>query len=290
MTVSWGSGSSVDFADPRRKTATGRHRTEGIAVKSVRPVLVSLTAIFYPVVVCPPALPADKTEIVNKARAKYYSLPSHGVKDFRCNAAINWKKFLASNRNKPVSDEDPFLKRLNLLRFEVEATLSDEPRVTPSTIGAIVLDNDVMQLITGVKQTVQGFFETWRGFMITNPFDGCDVDSLVEGPDSYQISSKGPGLEARTVMRKDFTITDILADSGESKVRVAPKFIVTKEGLLLESVNNEIDGGKTRLGETIEYAEVEGLKLPARVHIDAIQPAGRFVIDVAFDNYRIGRK
>jgi hypothetical protein len=238
----------------------------------------------------PRAFSADKADIVKRARARYYNLPSLGVMEFRCTAVPNWKKFLVSTRNKAISDDDAFLRRLNLLRFEVQATVSDEPKVTPSTVGAVVLDDDLMQLITGVKQTVQGFFETWRGFMITNPFDGCDVDSLTEGPDNYQISSKAPGLEAKTVMRKDFTITDVLADYGESKVRVAPKFTVTDEGLLLESVVNEIDGGKTRLGEAIDYTEVEGLKLPAKVHIDAVQPAGRFAIDVAFENYHIGRK
>jgi hypothetical protein len=220
----------------------------------------------------------------------YYNLPSHGVKEFRCSAAPNWKKFLISTRNKPISDDDPFLRKLNLLRFEVQATMSDEPKVTPSTVGAIVLDDDVMQLITGVKQTLQGFFETWRGFTITNPFDGSDVDSLEEGPDNYRISSKAPGLEAKTIMSKDLIITDVVADYGESKVRVAPKFTATSEGLLLESVSNEIDGGKTRLVERIEYTEIEGLKLPAKVHVDAEQPAGRFVIDVAFEGYHIRRK
>jgi hypothetical protein len=246
--------------------------------------------VFCLVILCPRALPEDKAGIVNKARAMYYNLAAHGVKEFRCDVAPDWKEFLASTRNHAVPDNDPELKRLGLLRFELEATLGDEPKVTPSTLGPIVLDENVLQLISGVKQTVRGFFETWRGFMITNPFDGSDVESLEEGPDNYRISTKAPGLEAKTVMTKDFTITEVLANYGESKVRVAPRFTATKEGLLLDRVSNEIDGGKTRLVETIEYAEVDGLKLPGRVHIDVTQPGGQFVIDVGFSNYQVRRK
>jgi len=227
---------------------------------------------------------------VNKARGRYYSLAAHEVKEFRCEVSPDWKRFLTSTRKNVVPDNDPELKKLNLLRFDLQMTLTDEARVTPSTLGALSLDDNLMQLIAGVKQTVQGFFETWRGFMITNPFDGSDVESLEEGPDSYRISTKAPGLEAKTVMTRDFTITEVLANYGESKVRVAPRFTGTREGLLLETVNNEIDGGKTRLVETIEYSEVDGLMLPGKVHIDATQPGGHFVIDVAFTNYVVRRK
>src|SRR5262249_25409053 len=226
---------------------------------------------------------------VNKARAMYYNLAAHGVKEFRCDVAPDWKKFLASTRNHAVPDNDPELKRLGLLRFGLQATVTEEPRVIPSTLGPLTLDDNLMQLIGGVKQTVRGFFETWRGFMITNPLDGTDVESLEDGSDSYRISSKAPGLEAKTVMSKDFTIIEVLANYGESKVRVAPSFTSTKEGLVLDKVNNEIDGGKTRLVETIEYTEVQGLKLPGRVHIDVSQPDGRFVMDVAFTNYQVKR-
>jgi hypothetical protein len=259
-------------------------------VKSRRRWRLFLASLSCLLMLCSRALPADKADIVNKARARYYNVAARGAKEFRCSVAPNWKKFLASTHNKAFPDDDPFLKRLNLLRFELEANLTDEAKVTPSTLGPIVLDDNLMQLITGVKQTVQGFFESWRGFMITNPFDGCDVDSLEEGPDNYRISAKLPGFDAKTVMSKDFTISEVLANYGGSKVRVAPRFTGTNEGLLLDSVTNEIDGGKTRLVETIEYAEVQGLKLPSIVHIDATQPGGHFVIDVAFANYQIRRK
>jgi hypothetical protein len=239
---------------------------------------------------CPHSFADDKAGIVNKARARYYNLAARGVKEFRCNAIPNWKKFLGSTQPKAVPDDDPFLRRLNLLRFELVASPSEESKVTPSTTGPIVLDDNIMQLIAGVKDTVRGFSETWRGFMLTNPFDGCDVDSLEEGPDNYRISSKQAGFETKTLMGKDFTITEVLGNYGESKVRVAPRFTVTNEGLVLESVSNEIDGGKTRLVESIECGEVEGLRLPSRVHIDLTQPGEHFVIDVAFENYRIGRK
>lgn len=238
----------------------------------------------------PRVLPQDKAGIVNKARARYYNLAAHGVKEFRCDVTPDWKKFLASTRNHAVLEDDPELKRLGLLRFELQATLSDEAKVTPSTLGPVTLDDNLMQLITGVKQTVRGFFETWRGFMITNPFDGTEIESLEEGPDGYRISSKAAGLEAKTVMSKDFTITEVLANYGESKVRVAPSFTGTKEGLVLDKVNNEIDGGKTRLVETIEYTEVQGLKLPGKVHIDVTQADGRFVMDVGFSNYQVTKK
>src|SRR5262249_40847329 len=97
------------------------------------------------VVLCPRALPQGKGGIVNKARAMYYNLAAHGVKEFRCDVAPDWKKFLASTRNHAVPDNDPELKRLGLLRFELQATVTEEPRVIPSTLGPLTLDDNLMQ-------------------------------------------------------------------------------------------------------------------------------------------------
>lgn len=247
-------------------------------------------ASLYCALMLSPQLPSsDKAEVIKRARAMYYNLPSQGVKEFRCLGAPDWKKFLASNPNKTIAD-DALLRRLNLVKFVVQISVTDEPKVTPSTLGAIVLDDDLMRLIDGVKGTIQGFFMTWRGFVIMNPLDGCEIDSLEAGPDDYRISSKVPGLEAKTVMSKDFTITEVLADYRESKVRIAPKFTVTSNGLLLESINNEIDGGKTQLLERIEYAQVEGLRLPGKVHVDTTVAEGRFVIDIAFEDYQVKKR
>jgi hypothetical protein len=228
-----------------------------------------------------PAPPsAMKASILHKAESDYYILQSQGLKAFQCNIQPNWSQI--------VTDPDQ-LAAVRNVQFTAVIDAQGGVQVNPFLPDGSAIDPSLNQLVSGLQQTVTGFFQTWNS-MVFSPMFSADTDEQLvysSQADGYHFSQKSSGTAVEIVLTKEALMTSMKVTTQSSVIAMQPAYIPTDKGLLLTSMNSVIDSGKQKVNFQIQYQNVEGFDMPAMTAYQVTLPDQVVSIDMSFSAYQI---
>ncbi|HEY6804333.1 MAG TPA: hypothetical protein VI306_12215 [Pyrinomonadaceae bacterium] len=211
-------------------------------------------------------------ELIQSARAAYYNLTRHNFNGFSATIEPDWKVILADT----ATAENLKVFRRQRLSMSVSGsgavTLNQEFDEAPNAS----LAPSVKQIHKNVQRLLSSFFGTWSFFMIGSPFP--EIETRIENLEKEQrLSYTVLTTEVRLKMTSEFLITEGLLTDPKSKRTIKPIFQKTTDGLVLTGYHTVFEpigpGNRTTMNTVIEYADIGGMKLPARIHIKGMYGA-----------------
>jgi hypothetical protein len=148
----------------------------------------------------------------------------------------------------------------------------------------------VKQIHDNVQQLVSGFFGIWSVFMITSPFpeSGKPLKAFNSAKDC-RLFFVTETADVALAMTNDLLISEFQLSGPRGKRTIKPVFQKTSEGLLLKGYHSLFepvgDGTKTETDATIEYQDVDGLKLPHKLEIRGLFGRESIAAELRFDQY-----
>jgi hypothetical protein len=229
-----------------------------------------------------PAAAVTKEALLREADAAYYIPQNLGLKSFKCTIQPNWAKFISDRA------------QLSLVQgVEYSAAIDDQgaATVTAFRTDEAAIDPSVNQIVDGVKQTIEGFFQTWNNMVLSGLFSPATDGSFVFSTDmtGYHLSQKTADTDSELTLTKDALIIAMRVITGGSTVVMQPKYTKTDQGLLLIALNSDITTGDSseKVNFQIQYQLVEGIEMPALVAYQVTLPAQTISIEINLGDYQI---
>jgi hypothetical protein len=232
---------------------------------------------------------------VRRVRQSYYSLKMQGLLEFRCNALPDWDLTYKSAGADKIGSEQ-LLPILRNTRFKVvrgpdgASTISHESDVAPPDENVA---ERLRKSIGGIEQALTGFYQTWSQFEFNTllPDQGSD-DTVVELDGKYRLSYQEADTAVVTTLDHDFRFEQIEITSPTWNGSLRRQWSNTENGLLLAGYGASFRTGSSAsvLSVTVEYEEIEGLKLPSAINAEIPLAKGQVPIRVVFADYEIKKR
>jgi hypothetical protein len=257
-------------------------------------VLAIAVATMCLIFLAPPAVhAADKRDVIEKARASYYSLKSNGLIQFQCNLTPDWEALLKDTRKSDPDGTDRAVRTLKQLRFTVSLGTSGSAKVTHTTVTPTngQMAEGLNKVYGGMEQMVSGFFDTWSPFMVTSPLPAVDSNYVLdEKQGQWNLSYKEGTADVATTMSRDLAISALKVTTPEFNSTIQPQFSRSPKGFVLTGYQAEYFGKSpdeaTKLNVRIAYQEVDGLQLPQTLSLDGSYGGSPFQVAVTFSGCR----
>lgn len=243
------------------------------------------------------ACAADKRTVLQQARQSYYSLHALGFEAFECAIKPNWNLLLAGQRKSEPQQTDAALKTLDRLRFTIDLNPDGSVKFNHNKLpGQSTQMNEAMQQIfDGMEQTMSGFFDTWKLFVLDSPFPDPDGDFQLQDMGAlYRITYRDGDADVTTTMTKDFAITDLNVASREFVSSIRPHFTKLPDGWLLNAYEASYRSAKpeeaTELKVAVRYGAVNGLQMIEKLNLSGTYGASAFDIELGFADCDVTRQ
>jgi hypothetical protein len=236
--------------------------------------------------------PADKTQLLLKARQIYYVLQNQGLKSFQCTIQPDWAKFAKYMAQNSTSVDDAKIALVTPVAFTGVVDEQANGTATPILPAGGIIDPSVDQMVGGAKNIIEGFFKSWGSVVVTGIFAPSDDANLTfsEQPDGYHFSQKTGDANVDIVLTRDSLLTSLKVTTTSSVIVMKPKFAKTDKGLLLSSLDSDINNGTQRVNFDVQYQTVEGFQLPEKVSYQVSFPTESVSIEMRFSKYQITKK
>jgi hypothetical protein len=228
-----------------------------------------------------PAPPsAMKAAILRKAESDYYILQSQGLKAFQCSIQPNWSQ---------VVTDPAQLAAVRQVQYTAVIDAQGGVQVNPFQPNGLPIDPSLNQMVSGLQETITGFFQTWNSMVLTGMFSADSDTQLVYSSqaDGYHFSQKSANTSVDITLTKDALMTAMKVTTQSSVIAMQPAYIATDKGLLLTSMNSDIDNGKQKVNFQIQYQDVESFEMPAMAAYQVTLPDQVVSIDMSFSAYQI---
>lgn len=237
---------------------------------------ISLVAVLCSTSFAPRGVGADKREILRAARQSYYNLPSQGFIEFQCSVIPDWTAILKNELKSDIPPDYPALKLLNQIHFWLSldqkgsAKLTHQSDYTPTDQKSI---ENLRQTISGIEEVLSGFVHTISPFLFTSPFPEIDGEyEIEERQNQYWLSYREGRFGILTTMAKDFAVIEMKVVGPEFTGTIRPELRKTDRGFLVTAYRADYQpssgSGSGQVSTQIDYEDVEGLQLPAKLHFD----------------------
>jgi hypothetical protein len=248
----------------------------------------------------PAALPArgqlaggkpTKSEILQKARDNSYTLQILGLNSFQVNIEPNWKQF-AENMKSSMTISEQRMAALSLVQCTVVFNSRGEATVTPYSTDGKEIDHIVDESVGGIRQMVEGFYQTWSAMVFTSVFpDPSDTTfKMEERADGYLFTGSGQTAGQDFILNKEYLLTSMKVLSGGTSVLMRPKYTKIEKGLLLTGIDSDINNGAQLISIEIQYQPVGGFQLPSHVWFKVTSPnQPAILIDIGFTKYQLNK-
>ncbi len=239
---------------------------------------------------------SDKKAVLEEVNRKYYSLKTNGFTELNCRVAPDFETFY-KNINMDAGARDRILAMARKVSFQVvvgptgAASISHQfSESPPSNEVAAALS----QIAGGIEQMVSGFFQTWSQLMINPPLPGVDNEYQMEDlKNGYRFTADDGKIHAAISMDHGLVIDSIEAKTPELEGTVHPKFVESKNGLVLDSYQSVYKVASTdpqELRVKITYQEIEGLSLPKTIILTMTLPQGGLEAPIDFLSCQVKKK
>jgi hypothetical protein len=240
----------------------------------------------------------DKQEIIRQAKRAYYNLPSQGLIEMQGAVVPNWSVILKEELKTDIAPDHPALKILNGIHFWLSLDQKGAAKLThqndnTSTDQASIEGTN--QTISGVEQVLYGFSQTMAPYLFTSPFPEVDgAFELQEQGERYRLSYKEGRFDILTIMKKDFAIVELKVSGPEFNASVKPQEVSTPKGFLVtgyQATYQSASGTESyQLSVQIDYKDVEGFQVPAKLGVDATANGATHKMELQFTDYQVKKK
>jgi len=226
--------------------------------------------------------PVTKEALLRKAETSYYVLQSLGLKSFNCTVVPDWPKFISDSGQ---------LALVSPVRYSAVIDQQGASTVTAYRTDDAATDPSVNQIVDGVKQTVEGFFQTWNNMVLSGIFSAASDPNLAYSTDmtGYHLKGTDGGTSVELTLTRDALLTVMKVVTPDSTVVMQPKYTKTPNGLLLTSANSVVNNGAQTVDFQIDYQLIEGLELPSKVAYQVKLPAQTVAIEINLSDYQIAK-
>ena len=234
----------------------------------------------------------DKAQLLLKARQIYYVLQNQGLKSFQCTVQPDWAKFAKAMTQSGASVDDAKIALVTPVAFTATVDNEGTATATPFLASGGTIDPSVNQMVGGAKQVIEGFFKSWGSIVVTGIFAPSDDTNLTlsNQPDGYHFSQKMDQTNVDIVLNGDSLLITLKVATPSTIVVMNPKYAKTDKGLLLSSVNSDINNGTQKVNFDVQYQTVEGFQLPAKVGYQVVLPTQTVSVEMLFSKYQITKK
>jgi hypothetical protein len=234
---------------------------------------------------------ASKHDVLQKAHDAYYTLQSQGLKNFEVNIEPNWKQFIEDMRKTTAVSEQK-MAALSLVQCAVVVNNQGDATVTPYSTDGKEIDHIVDDSVGGLKQMVQGFYQTWSAMVMTSVFPDADdtTFAMQEQGDGYVFTGSGATAGQEFILNKDYQLTSMKVLSGSTTVLMRPKYTKIDKGLLLTGIDSDINSGAQQISIQIQYQSVGGFQLPSHAWFKITMPnQAAILVDMGFAKYQLNK-
>jgi len=252
---------------------------------SLTPLLASAQAV------------ANKQSVLSQARQSYYNLRSQGVSTFNCSVTPNWELLLQEQRKQDANRADAAIKMLSQIHFTVTLAADDSVKLTHNDLPGQTpeMTTALQQIYGGMEQMTSGFFDTWKAFMLNNPFPEVSSEYQLEavGP-QYRLSYREGDVDVATNMGRDFAISNMRITSAQFDSTIQPHFTNTPGGYLLSAYDASYQSQKpeeaTQLKVRLGYQEVSGVQMLQELDLSGAYGGKPFAVELAFSDCQVGKQ
>jgi hypothetical protein len=236
--------------------------------------------------------PPDKAQLLLKARQIYYVLQNQGVKSFQCTIQPDWAKFAKFMTQNGTSVDQAKIALITPVAFTAVVDEQGNATATPFLASGGSVDPTVTQMVGGAKQVIEGFFKSWGSVVFTGIFAPSDDQNLtmLAQPDGIHFSQKTGEANVDIVLNRDSLLTTMKVTTTSAIIVMNPKYSKTDKGLLMTSLNSDINNGTQKVNFEVQYQTVEGFQLPGKVSYQVTFPTQAVSIEMSFSGYQITRK
>jgi hypothetical protein len=232
----------------------------------------------------------DKSEVLQRANDAYYVLQTQGLKTFQCNIQPNWKQMFEGIRKNTVPDDDPLLVSLVHVQFSV--TVDDQGR---SKVASILptggnLDPTANRAVDDFRVMFEGFFQFWSLLAFKSIFPSASEigSNFYQESDGYHFGEQQEGGYSEYVLTKAWVLTTMKMVTRAGTVVVHPRFTKTSKGLLLASMNVDLNNGTHKISFEIQDQEISGFHLPSRLVSHMTMPTQQVLpVESSFYNFSL---
>lgn len=234
---------------------------------------------------------SQRQAILRQARASYYNLKAEGVTRFQFEIVPDWDSISKSWREDATKRKED-LSILKRTHFRVVVGPQGSQIFHQSDIAppSKEVADRVAKSIRNVDMAVASFFRIWGVFAISSPFSMLYPDYRLEDLDeTYRLTCKGLFIS----MSHDFAITELKISAPERSATVYPKLVASRSGFVVVGLNivyKARAGSPIRNSTTIEYQEVDGIKVPHVVKTTVVLPTGTTAIPFTFTNFQVDKR
>lgn len=230
---------------------------------------------------------------IQQINEAYYNLPRLGFQKFECELTTNVFASLQDMLKKKYPAADPKSKILDSVKFHM--TFDKDGKVgfnfTPfARTGDATIDDSIKENINDIRITLERFFDSWGSFFgDAYQFPPEQVYTLEKLPNEYVLTYKNITSEISGEVRIDNKLR-ILGDDFQREGRLRKTkthFINSKQGLLLQSFDDDLNNGEEKISATISYQEVDGFQMPKQVNIKNNSLKKQGILEIKFSNYKI---
>jgi len=240
---------------------------------------------------------ADKRAVVQQARQSFYSLHALGFESFECSIRPNWNLLLAEQRKADPQQTDTALKTLDRLRFTIDLNPDGSVKFSHNKLAgqSTEMNEAMQQIFDGMEQTMSGFFDTWKLFVLDSPFPDPDGDFQLQDMGAlYRITYRDGSADVTTTMTKDFAIADLNVASPEFVSSIRPHFTKLAGGWLLNAYEASYRSAKpdeaTELKVAVRYGTVNGLQTIQKLNLSGTYGASAFDIELGFTDCDVTKR
>ncbi len=236
--------------------------------------------------------PPDKAQLLSKARQIYYVLQNQGVKSFQCTIQPDWAKFAKFMTQNRTTVDQTKIALITPVAFTAVVDEQGNATATPFLASGASVDPTVNQMVGGAKQVIEGFFKSWGSVVFTGIFAPSDDQNLtmLAQPDGIHFSQKSGDANVDIVLNRDSLLTSMKVTTDSTIIVMNPKYSKMDKGLLMTSLNSDINNGTQKVNFDVQYQTVEGFQLPGKVVYQVTFPTQAVSIEMAFSNYQIAKK
>jgi hypothetical protein len=238
----------------------------------------------------------NKKAILTKAREASYNLRNRGLLEFQAMVSPNWRLVLKDQFASDPASAETALKLLNGIHFTVAMDPAGAVKVTHQTDVAAPnkqAEDGFAQIYSGMEQAMTGFFDTWKPFMLTEPFPEVEgVYDLQKIPAGYLLTYKeSDNTDVATTLSRDLAITEMKVTTPAFKSILKPQFTRSSQGLILTGYDATYDGITDKshvvLSVQIENQEASGQQLPRKLSLQGTSEGSPFSMELALSNYQV---
>lgn len=238
----------------------------------------------------------DRKAFILKARARYYSLKSHGMQEYRFEPVLDWNAFIVGIKADPAGRER-ILSLTKTLKFQVIVGPTGAASVSHKIDSAPPDDQSAKglnEMTAGLEQILNGFCQTWSGYSINPLLPDADSEyQVLDTGSAYLVKYKEGEAKILLTIGRDLVIQKLELESAAINATILSTFENGSEGLLLSAYEADYKQGANDAGHlkvTIQHATVNGLQVPNVFTATAASGGENYTYTFTFNNPQIKKQ